>query len=348
MRLLGFRTKREFGWEVFRLSGAQTGRILSARELKPAPRQKLIDYLRTRTEVPAGVLELLETDLPAVLGRNRTSREKTGWEAPNFEPVEPAIFSWALSFRNSALLEETARQALESPEIRAVRSVQDGLILCAAEEKGARSSRKSREALQGLFPQPRPENFGLHAGAALMLGSARRHVESARLMRAFAQHLKDAGKRCEILQFEDRPSYFGYPSVCKFLRCGLKAKLTHPNRYAESESCMVYEDAAAIFHAPVHNLYETKKTPFGSASQLILVAALQRLANGIAVRLLTDLEFRKRHAPSHNFEEKNALDVFVFRVRVANDPYGTVIRLFQVLDAHDGEVLHSVPESGTW
>ena len=85
---------------------------------------------------------------------------------------------------------------------------------------------------------------------------------------------------------------------------------------------MVYEDAAAIFYGPIHMLFKEGHHYGPSAKNLFLVAALQRLANGIGVRLLADLEFRNYYAgKEHAFENPRRLDVFVFRVTVANDEY---------------------------
>ena len=90
---------------------------------------------------------------------------------------------------------------------------------------------------------------------------------------------------------------------------------------------MIYEDVGAIFHAPLRRLYKDGEHEYGPAvRRLIWVAALQRLANGVGVRLLADSVFRKEYAKDNDFEDDNVISAFVFRVVVAHDEYGTTIR----------------------
>lgn len=342
---LQFRTFAEFGaaigWSIWK-----TSRVIKSPILKPGPRKDLLHYLdTTERDVPSVVFQRLGVDLPGagtLPPPAGTSRRKTGWEPPKFEPIEHAAFSWALSFRNSALLEELSRHALRSG-LGCTRYL-DALELSPRNAGERRPSASGRYS--GLFAEG--AGFGLSAGTVLMLGAASRHNESVTLRRAFSRDLLLDGKRCEISQFDDRPAYFGYQSVLKLMKVGRETTL-HPDRWAESEYCTVYEDAAAIFHAPLHMVYKRKKAPYGkTVKRFILVAALQRLANGLSCRLLSDPVFRDYYAGSQSFEESIGLDVFVFRVRVANDDYGTTIRLFQVIDSRDGKVLRSIPDHTTW
>lgn len=106
----------------------------------------------------------------------------------------------------------------------------------------------------------------------------------------------------EIREFLDHPyryASFGYPTVLKYLFVG--GKYYRPDRCAEREA-MVYRDIVAIFHAPFSQLPGNYTEVYGQeAKRLIWVAALQRLGNGVAVRLLRDAEFRRLWEKRHRF-----------------------------------------------
>jgi hypothetical protein len=343
---LRFKTRAQFGRTVFGLSGSQIGRVMNRATLDERYRQGALNWAYANVADDPVVFELLGAQLPfgeEALRAQETSRKKTGWESSGFEPIERAAWSWGLSFRNSALLEECSGQALRSG--LGCTRVRDGVILSAP---GFGARKPGKDPCVGLFPEPK--SFGLHAGTVLMLGASRkRHPQAIELQQMFIEHLNRHQNICYIWQAEEpfRPSYYGYQTVLKFLQAGRTT--IHPQRYAESNSVMIYQDAAAIFHGPIHTLFRGRQHPYGpGARQVILVAALQRLANGVGVRLLVDPEFRRCCVGTLDFEDSRKLGVLVFRVTVATDDYGTTIRLFEVLDTKTGEVIRAVPTAGGW
>jgi hypothetical protein len=133
------------------------------------------------------------------------------------------------------------------------------------------------------------------------------------------------GVDLEIRQYEDppRPAWFGYPTVPKFLR--IENDVISPQRYVDRTGATIMVDGAAIFSGPLQALYQESNPPYG-VDKVILVAALQRLSNGMAMRLLRDRVFREKVAPQFN-PLRREFGVFVFRTTAVNDDYGTRIRV---------------------
>jgi hypothetical protein len=107
---------------------------------------------------------------------DETGRAKTGWEPYRFEPVERSAWSWGLSFRNSALLEECVGRAIRSG--LGCTRIRDGLLLHAPTR-----GRRRTEGVP-LFADP-PGPFGLSAGTLLVMGSAPRHTDGLYLHNRF-------------------------------------------------------------------------------------------------------------------------------------------------------------------
>ena len=98
---------------------------------------------------------------------------------------------------------------------------------------------------------------------------------------------------------------------------------------------MVYKDVAAIFYGPVESLFVDRKHHFGpEAERIVWVAALQRLGNGVAVRLLSDADFRREFLGPHEFEDESEIGVVVFEVTVVHSDYANSIRELKVVKKH--------------
>lgn len=245
----------------------------------------------------------------------RTSLIKSGWESRPFDPIEREAFTWALQFRNSALLQELAGHARLSGLGCTV--VRDGVVLRQEAEK------RTASGWESLFVQP--ATFNLKPGTVVLLGGSSRHPHAAPLFWRFSELL---GRKFGLSEFPDRPAYIGYPTCLKSLV--MSGEEWHSNRYMK-DGALFYEDVAVILHAPLAKLFW--KHPYGKEAQrLIWIASLQRLANGVAVRLLRDREFKDRQGVPCDFES-SVEGVFIFRVIAKNDGHGTVIRIEQCYPA---------------
>ena len=273
-------------------------------------------------QIQKRALELLDARLlfgREALESGETSMDKSAWASPVPDPAEPEAWEWCLSNRNKPLLEETAGQALRSGLSCALKH--DGLVI--SDKAGERTPKRAADSLW-----PDPVEFGLHAGTVLVLGISKRHVLAARFLFHFNELLRPRVEIKEFLEHPYRYAYFGYPTVLKYL--SVDGKYYRPDRYAERDA-MVYKDVVAIFHAPFTQLPGNYAQVYGTeAKRLIWVAALQRLGNGVAVRLVRDAGFRKswarKHKISYDFESDRAAGGVIFGVTVANDGYGTTLR----------------------
>jgi hypothetical protein len=318
--LLGCGSNAALG-KILGISASHAGRIVGGvSPLQEYQRDLLIQYARDQ-KCPTEVFGLLGATLP----RGEEALENRGTEKAvepvEFPAVDSSIWTWGLSFRNAPLLEELARHALRQGI--PCRRVQDVLIL--GDVPGARKPTKADKEQHVLFPEP---PFGLEGKIVLMLGSSSRHSESLKFLESFVGILR---LDFELRQFEHppRPAYFGYPTVAKFLRIGDTE--IHPLRYVESTGATVMVDGGAIFSGPLDAHYQGSDSPYGQGlSNIVLVCALQRLSNGIAMRLLRDAVFRKELAPRYNPLSPTS-QVLIFRATVVNDGYGTRIRKFEIL-----------------
>ncbi len=318
LELFHCKTNRELA-DIVGISPSQMGRIIRGKTRLGNHLDTLVEHANEHG-LPQEVFDLLGVDLPH--GENvlkLAEAKKSGFERLEFPAIESSIWSWGLSFRNSPLLEELAGHALRNG--LSCRRFLDGLVL--GDEPGSRGSSK---AGPGLFPDP--ESFGLKPGTVVMLGASARHEQSIMLQKKFVRILDARGVDVEIREYLTnpiRPSYYGYPTVAKFLRVGKKT--VYPLRYVEGDGSMVYVDGAAIFNGTIDRLYHGQKPPYGKKTKrLILVAALQRLANGIAVRFLRDPGFRRKWVPEYDPEKDGQFGLLVFKVTAVNDEYGTRIR----------------------
>jgi len=329
MHLLGFSSPKEYARLVFGKSADRLYKILKIPVLPEPYRRHLLEYIRTLPEVPVEVFDLLgerpDPDQHS-LRWDETGRTKTGWEPYRFEPVERSAWSWGLSFRNSALLEECAGRAIRSG--LGCTRIRDGLLLHAPT-----SGRRRFEGVP-LFADP-PGPFGLSAGTMLVMGAAPRHTDGLYLQNRFRAIL--GNDACAIRQFVDRQSYFGYETTLKYLSAGNQT--FPPERFAEGESRTVYRDIAAIFHGPAHEVLGDKEGPYREkAKQVVLVQALQRLANGVAMRLITEPSFLARYVGGYNFEDPGRCGILAFRVTVVHDEFGSAIRQLDIINPRDGSI----------
>jgi transcriptional regulator with XRE-family HTH domain len=265
------------------------------------------------------IFKLLEGRLPVskeLFDVEATSRQKRDWEPNRFVPVEQDSWSWALAFRNSALLEELAGHAIQCGV--ACTRVRDGVVL----PEGVDVPLAPNRAGSSLFVQP--ETFGLHPGTVVLLGASMRHSHARKLLWEFNDKLQ---LHIDIREFPERPAYFAYPTVLKYLSVEHDDKQLsfRPERYAEGDS-LVYKDVAAVFHGPLADFFSDEQRFGHGVRRFVWVAALQRLANGVAVRLLRDPGFRQRYLPDYDFEKDGQVGVVVFEVTVVHSGIGTRIQ----------------------
>jgi hypothetical protein len=190
-----------------------------------------------------------------------------------------------------------------------------GLLLTEGESKLG-------EAGLGDVLFPGSGAFGLKAGTVVLLGSPYRRANP--LLEVL---LKKISVRFDfhIPKSEPKPSfYFGYPTTFVDLR--IEGKWYRPNRYIDEHDAVYYEDYGVLLYAPLAPLVEKGESPFGKAAvRVVLVAGAHRLATGTGMRLLEDLELRRRV-----FKEENDFEGFgmlAFRVVVRNGDFSTVEEL---------------------
>ncbi len=238
-----------------------------------------------------------------------TSRAKSGWEPPFFEPVEKEAWDWALAGRNYTLLGEICGQARRAGY--ACTLFQDGLDV---------GGRMAVSAEIGLHPDPK---FGLRPGTRLLMGTARRHAHAQQLREAFNAR---TGQRIEFCE-ADRPAYFGYATLLKFYLLS-DGELIRPERHA-TPAGLAYHDVGVISFGPRLEFYPTEFVRY-SKPRLLWIAAGQRLANYVGGRLVADLDFRGRMlgAAGEAFYA-DGTGMMVYRVTVINEGAGSVIRHFE-------------------
>jgi hypothetical protein len=241
---------------------------------------------------------------------NLTSVGKNAWHS-EFEPVEREALAWALQFRNYPLLQELAGHARRSG--LKCELVRDGLVI---KGRGARSSSEWESAFA------EPGDCQLEPGDVVLLGASERHPHGKLLFSRFSELLVMA---YGIREYPDRPAYLGYPTCLKTLYRGTHE--WHSGRYMKG-GCLYYEDVAVILHAPMDRLFW--RHPYGTqAKRLVWIASVNRLANGLAVRLIATPAFRERQNIQYDFQS-NQPGAFVFKAIAKNDGHGTEIRLEQL------------------
>ena len=155
------------------------------------------------------------------------------------------------------------------------------------------------------------------AGPRLDFGHSREQVRTHGSLEVPAEHIESFGWRfCQ----RSRP-------VLGLVLLGSWA----PSRHADRDG-VVYQDIGVIFHAPLSCVLSNDEHAYGSvARRLVWVAALQRLANGVGVRLLRDGNFREAHLNTYDFEEDAVQGALFFRVVIRANEYGSVIECIDVL-----------------
>lgn len=244
---------------------------------------------------------------------------KTGWEQPGFAPIERAAWGWAMAFRNSVLLQELSAHACAQG--RECRRIGDGVILLEGAGRGRDEGRR-----QTLFCHPKSL---LNSGTVVLLGASERHPNALDLFARFSERLNAT---IRLKELSDSPAYFGYPTILKCLEVRRKDGTTKSywsQRYTDGER-LLYRDVGAIFYGRLDDLFEEHQYGKG-AKRLIWIAAIQRLANGVGMRLVRDAEFRSTYLGEISFDGNGAVGAVFFEVTVAHTSTGDEIQSLKKL-----------------
>ncbi len=173
-----------------------------------------------------------------------------------------------------------------------------------------------------FFPRNTGAGSGLHAGAAVILGSPNRHPLAQLILDILAPKL---GVK---VQFWRSPaqhrSYLGYWAVVNDLVIGDRRLVSQ--RSVDHDDRVRYLDHGVLLHAPAEEVVMPGQHALGEGvTNLYLVAGAHRLATGAGVRLFEDPAFRERClARSHDLR---GFGLVAYRVEAACGTWPEVVQL---------------------
>lgn len=233
-------------------------------------------------------------------------------EAQSEREVEiPEGDSWcfALQFRNAIMLDRIACHARQAG-LEPLR-VADGLVLTGP------TRTQQRPSLTELL-YPSPQKLGLKPGMAILLGDPQNHRAANEILNRFLASPVSKGCNIRISVFHEKPAYIGYPTCLKVL--SVKKKTYEPRRWADPTGPAVcYEDFGVIYSALIGPLLHGAAPFPGNPSHLILISGLHRLATGVGVALLEDLDLRQRLLKGYPVFSGDGFRALAYRVVVRAD-----------------------------
>jgi hypothetical protein len=240
--------------------------------------------------------------------------------APKNEgPFAAEAALWATSFRTRFLLDRLAFVAGQAG--LGTSPLPGGLLLCQPTSINASSGNARNSRV--FFPYG--GRFGLHAGTALLLAAPDRNPLTGEVVQLVCAKLRVEIEPRVRLETE---FWFGYRTCWRDFRIeqNNQGRVHRPGFRLDAGGAPCYEDVGLVLYAPLEEIGIRGKEPFGKAASRVIVAmGAHRLATGVALRLLEDLDVREELLQKHprDFEAKNALGLLCFKVEVRVSPSRT-------------------------